>query len=94
MSDQVAPRLTNEVQRALNIVTQDYHYESTTEEIKKIQQTVLRRQLRCALKADVRKAITIHTREADEDILTILTEELPVDQKVSAVLVLEVERAR
>ncbi|GJN87440.1 hypothetical protein Rhopal_000389-T1 [Rhodotorula paludigena] len=57
----------------------DYHYDNSPRDI---QQEVLRRQLRTAIKSDPRKAITIHTREADDDILRILTEELPREQRL------------
>ncbi|GAA5855491.1 hypothetical protein JCM8547_007858 [Rhodosporidiobolus lusitaniae] len=56
----------------------DYHYDSP----KEAQHEVLRRQLRIAVKAGLNKAITIHTREADSDILEILTSELPKEQKL------------
>lgn len=42
---------------------------------------MLRRQLKAALQSGQDKAITIHTREADEDIYKILTEELPREQR-------------
>ncbi|ORY88824.1 hydrolase [Leucosporidium creatinivorum] len=57
----------------------DYHYDNSPREI---QQAVLRRQLRTALASGLGKAITIHTREADDDIYTILTEELPKEQRI------------
>ncbi|GAA5823245.1 hypothetical protein JCM3770_000095 [Rhodotorula araucariae] len=57
----------------------DYHYDNSPREV---QQDVLRRQLRTAIASDPNKAITIHTREADDDILRILTEELPRDQRL------------
>ncbi|GAA6061423.1 hypothetical protein JCM10212_004481 [Sporobolomyces blumeae] len=57
----------------------DYHYDNSPRDI---QQDVLRRQLRAALRSGLDKAITIHTREADDDILTILTEELPRTARV------------
>ncbi|GAA5831916.1 hypothetical protein JCM3766R1_000153 [Sporobolomyces carnicolor] len=52
----------------------DYHYDNSPREEQK---DVLRRQLRAFLKTGLEKALTIHTREADDDIYTILTEELP-----------------
>lgn len=58
---------------------QDYKYDNSPREV---QQRVLRSQLRTFLKAGLGKALTIHTREADDDIFTILTEELPRTQKV------------
>jgi TatD DNase family protein len=56
----------------------DYHYDLSPREI---QQDVLKRQLRAAVK--LRKPLTIHTREADDDILRILKDEVPKDHKVS-----------
>ncbi|GAA6038934.1 hypothetical protein JCM8097_000581 [Rhodosporidiobolus ruineniae] len=47
-----------------------------------VQRDVLRRQLKIVVKAGLNKAITIHTREADSDILQLLTEELPREQKL------------
>ncbi|KPV76381.1 uncharacterized protein RHOBADRAFT_52397 [Rhodotorula graminis WP1] len=44
----------------------DYHYDNSPRDV---QQEVLRRQLRTALASDKNKAITIHTREADDDIV-------------------------
>jgi TatD DNase family protein len=45
-----------------------------------VQKSVLRRQLREAV--SLGKPVTIHTREADEDIEAILKEELPKNHKV------------
>ncbi|GAA5949728.1 hypothetical protein JCM21900_003275 [Sporobolomyces salmonicolor] len=56
----------------------DYHYSNSPHDV---QQDVLRRQLRAAIGSGLNKAITIHTREADDDILRILTEELPRDSR-------------
>ncbi|GAA5886025.1 hypothetical protein JCM5296_007066 [Sporobolomyces johnsonii] len=56
----------------------DYHYSNSPHDV---QQDVLRRQLRAAVGSGLNKAITIHTREADDDILRILTEELPRDSR-------------
>jgi Tat protein secretion system quality control protein TatD with DNase activity len=55
----------------------DYHYDNTPREL---QQAVLTRQLRQAVKLG--KPLTIHTREADEDIERILKQEVPKDYKV------------
>ncbi|KAL8278721.1 hypothetical protein RQP46_008790 [Phenoliferia psychrophenolica] len=57
----------------------DYHYDQSPREV---QQKVLRAQLRSSLASGLNKAITIHTREADDDIWKILTEELPREQKL------------
>lgn len=57
----------------------DYHYDNSPREI---QQDVLRRQLRASLASGLGKAITIHTREADDDIYRILTEELRESREV------------
>lgn len=55
----------------------DYHYDLSPREI---QQQVLTRQLRHAVKLG--KSLTIHTREAEEDTLRILKQEVPKDHKV------------
>jgi len=55
----------------------DYHYDNSPRDI---QQTVLIRQLRNAVKLG--KPITIHTREAEEDTERILKEEVPKDHKI------------
>lgn len=52
----------------------DYHYDNSPREK---QQEVLRQQLKIALRLG--KSLTIHTREADEDIERILKEEMPKD---------------
>ncbi|GAA5821318.1 hypothetical protein JCM11251_004569 [Rhodosporidiobolus azoricus] len=57
----------------------DYHYDNSPRDVQK---DILRRQLRTALKSGQNKAITIHTREADDDILQILKEELPKEQRI------------
>ncbi|GAA6002174.1 hypothetical protein JCM10207_003109 [Rhodosporidiobolus poonsookiae] len=57
----------------------DYYYDNSPREI---QQDVLRRQIRAALKSGQKKAITIHTRTADDDIQRILKEELPKEQRL------------
>ncbi|KAK4051935.1 hypothetical protein OIV83_002640 [Microbotryomycetes sp. JL201] len=57
----------------------DYHYDNSPRDI---QQDVLRRQLRAAIGSKLDKAITIHTREADDDIWRILTEEVPREQRL------------
>lgn len=55
----------------------DYHYMNSPAEVQK---TVLRRQLKHAVALS--KPITIHTREADEDIERIMKEEIPKDHKI------------
>ncbi|GAA6010253.1 hypothetical protein JCM11491_005412 [Sporobolomyces phaffii] len=57
----------------------DYHYDNSPREVQK---DVLRRQIRAFLKTGLDKALTIHTREADDDILTILTDELPTTTRI------------
>ena len=56
----------------------DFHYDNSPREIQK---DVLRRQLKCVV--HLGKSLTIHTREADDDILPILKEALPKNQRVS-----------
>ena len=56
----------------------DYHYDNSPRDI---QQRVFIRQLRQAVK--LAKPLTIHTREAEEDTLRILKEEVPKDYRVS-----------
>ena len=56
----------------------DYHYDNSPRDI---QQRAFIRQLRQAIK--LAKPLTIHTREADEDTLRILKEEVPKDHRVS-----------
>ncbi|KAI5481659.1 hypothetical protein MNV49_002885 [Pseudohyphozyma bogoriensis] len=58
---------------------QDYHYDNSPREV---QQQVFRKQIRTALASGLNKALTIHTREADEDCWTILSEEVPKEQKI------------
>ncbi|KAI0027947.1 hypothetical protein K488DRAFT_60010 [Vararia minispora EC-137] len=55
----------------------DYHYDNSP---KHLQQEVLVRQLRHAVRLG--KPLTIHTREADEDIERILKAEVPRDHKI------------
>jgi len=55
----------------------DYHYNNSPRDI---QQRVFIRQLRQAIK--LAKPLTIHTREADEDTLRILKEEVPKDHRI------------
>lgn len=55
----------------------DYHYMNSPAEVQK---AVLRRQLKHAV--SLGKPITIHTREADEDIEGIMIDELPKAHKV------------
>jgi TatD DNase family protein len=55
----------------------DYHYDNSPREI---QQEVFVRQLRQAIRLG--KPLTIHTREADEDIERILKAEVPKSHKV------------
>ncbi|GAA5948268.1 hypothetical protein JCM10213_002214 [Rhodosporidiobolus nylandii] len=57
----------------------DYFYDNSPREI---QQEVLRKQLKAALASGLDKAITIHTRQADEDIERILKEELPREKRI------------
>jgi Tat protein secretion system quality control protein TatD with DNase activity len=56
----------------------DYHYDNSPRDI---QQRIFIRQLRLAVK--LAKPLTIHTREAEEDTLRILKEEVPKDHRVS-----------
>ena len=56
----------------------DYHYDNSPRDI---QQRVFLQQLRQAVK--LTKPLTIHTREADEDTLRILKEEVPKDHRVN-----------
>jgi len=49
-----------------------------------VQKTILRRQLKHAV--TLGKPLTIHTREADEDIELILKEEVPKDHRVRRLL--------
>lgn len=55
----------------------DYHYDHSP---RQIQQEVFIRQLRKAV--ELRKPLTIHTREAEEDTERILKAEVPVDYRV------------
>jgi len=55
----------------------DYHYDNSP---RAIQQEILIRQLKQAVRLN--KPITIHTREADEDIWRILSEHLPKEKKL------------
>jgi len=55
----------------------DYHYDNSP---RPVQQAVLIRQLRHAVRLG--KTITIHTREADEDIERILKAEVPKDHRI------------
>lgn len=57
----------------------DYHYDNSPREI---QQRVFIRQLRHAVK--LAKPLTIHTREADDDTLRILKEQVPKDHRVKS----------
>jgi Tat protein secretion system quality control protein TatD with DNase activity len=59
----------------------DYHYDNSPRDV---QQSIFIRQLRNAVK--LRKPITIHTREAEEDTERILKEEVPEDHRVQMVL--------
>ena len=56
----------------------DYHYMNSPADI---QQDVFRRQLKHAVRLG--KPLTIHTREADDDVERILKEEVPQEHKVS-----------
>ena len=55
----------------------DYHYDNSPRDI---QQAVFARQLKQAIR--LRKPLTIHTREADNDTERILKEEVPRDHPV------------
>ncbi|KDQ20351.1 hypothetical protein BOTBODRAFT_27772 [Botryobasidium botryosum FD-172 SS1] len=55
----------------------DYHYDNSPRDV---QQAVLIRQLRHAVRLG--KPLTIHTREADEDIERILKAEVPKDHRI------------
>lgn len=55
----------------------DYHYDHSP---RQIQQEVFTRQLRKAV--ELRKPLTIHTREAEEDTERILKAEVPVDYRI------------
>lgn len=55
----------------------DYHYDNSPREL---QQEVFRRQLRQAM--NLKKPLTIHTREAEDDTERIMKEEVPVDHRV------------
>lgn len=55
----------------------DYHYDNSPRDI---QQAVFARQLKQAIR--LRKPLTIHTREADDDTERILREEVPKDHPV------------
>ncbi|KAG9080976.1 hypothetical protein FRC07_014711 [Ceratobasidium sp. 392] len=55
----------------------DYHYDNSPRET---QREVLVRQLKCAI--ELGKPLTIHTREADEDIYEILTTHVPKEWKI------------
>lgn len=56
----------------------DYHYDNSPREI---QREVLKKQLAVAI--GMNKPLTIHTREADGDILQILKEKVPKEHRVS-----------
>ncbi|BGP01323.1 Hydrolase [Rhodotorula toruloides ATCC 204091] len=56
----------------------DYYNQPASE----VQKEVLRRQLRLAVQSGQDKAITIHTRKADADILPILKEEVPKEKRL------------
>ncbi|QRV74348.1 TatD DNase family protein [Ceratobasidium sp. AG-Ba] len=55
----------------------DYHYDNSPREI---QREVLIRQLKCAV--ELGKPLTIHTREANDDIYEILTTHVPKEWKI------------
>ena len=59
----------------------DYHYDNSP---RAVQRAILVRQLKVAV--HLGKPLTIHTREADQDILAILTEHVPFDHKVRHLL--------
>lgn len=55
----------------------DYHYDNSPRDI---QQDIFKRQLHQAVALE--KPLTIHTREADEDVERILKEMVPKEHKV------------
>ncbi|KAK7023152.1 hypothetical protein R3P38DRAFT_2532112 [Favolaschia claudopus] len=55
----------------------DYHYDNSP---RPVQQEVFARQLRCAVR--LKKPLTIHTREADDDTERLLKEIVPKDHKI------------
>jgi Tat protein secretion system quality control protein TatD with DNase activity len=57
----------------------DYHFDPP-HSAPEVQRSILRRQLKLAVKLG--KPLTIHTREAEEDTYQILKEEVPQDWKV------------
>lgn len=57
----------------------DYHYDLSPRDV---QRAVFTRQLKHAVRLG--KALTIHTREANEDTERILKEEVPKDHKVNS----------
>lgn len=73
--------------RGIGEIGLDYHY---TLSPKDVQQTVFKRQLQLALKINEASkdgiAITIHTREAEEDTERILKEVIPKDYGVGFLL--------
>jgi TatD DNase family protein len=62
---------------ALGEIGLDYHYDNSPREV---QQTVFIRQLQHAVQ--LRKPLTIHTREAEADTERILKAEVPKDHRV------------
>ncbi|KAG8953122.1 hypothetical protein FRC04_003070 [Tulasnella sp. 424] len=61
----------------------DYHYDNSPREI---QREALKKQL--AVAVGLNKPLTIHTREADDDILQILKENVPKDHRVISDMIL------
>lgn len=59
----------------------DYHYDNSP---RVVQREILVRQLQCAVM--LQKPLTIHTREADDDILPILKDNVPIEHPVSIAL--------
>ncbi|KAG8721029.1 hypothetical protein FRC09_008588 [Ceratobasidium sp. 395] len=55
----------------------DFHYDNSPRDVQK---SVLIRQIKCAI--ELGKPLTIHTREADEDIYEILTTHVPKEWKI------------
>lgn len=64
----------------------DYHYDNSPRDI---QQAVFARQLKQAIR--LRKPLTIHTREADDDTERILKEEVPEDHAVYPLFVVTLD---
>ena len=77
--DEAERRLTNLARRSKRVIAWgeiglDYHYDHSPRDV---QREVFRRQLRIA--RELALPVVIHSREADDDTITILSEELPGD---------------